>query len=98
MINKSVDYCVCSTDARNYNKIDVTLPCPNTEYSKMIVTTFTTKCEIMVLTENDFIRLQFPDLEEDKKIIEYHIKDNYKQIDITKQYCLVIKSSNRRKK
>lgn len=55
MFNENIDYTICSDDEDHYNRINVCLQSPPTHYAKLIITSLTTKCSIVVLGKNDFI-------------------------------------------
>lgn len=57
MFNETIDYTICSYDPEHYNRIDVNLPSPQTRNAKMIITSLTTKCSIVVLNNDDFIQI-----------------------------------------
>ena len=57
MYNAVIDYTISSYDAAHYNRIDVNLPSPPTRQAKMIVTSLTTKCSIVVIEKDDFIQI-----------------------------------------
>lgn len=57
MYSSSIDYTVCSTDPTRYNRINCNLTAPVTKFSAMTVTCLTTNCNIMVLSESDFIEI-----------------------------------------
>lgn len=57
MYNAVIDYTISSYDSTHYNRIDVNLPSPPTRLAKMIVTSLTTKCSIVVIERDDFIQI-----------------------------------------
>ena len=57
MYNAVIDYTISSYDAEHYNRIDVNLPSPPTRSAKMIITSLTTKCSIVVIERDDFIQI-----------------------------------------
>ena len=54
-MNKSFDYVVHSTDEKNYNRLRCNLPHPFTNNSKMLVTTLTTVCRMILINTDDYI-------------------------------------------
>jgi len=57
MYNEQIDYTIASTDPEHYNRIDVSIPGPPTRYMKMMTTSLVTNCNILVLTPDDYIRI-----------------------------------------
>lgn len=76
MFTGSLDYTVCSTDPKHYNRIRCNLTAPITQYAKMIVTCLTAHCDIVVLTENDYITIT-----ELKETSIYYADTKYKDLD-----------------
>ena len=52
MIHENLDFTVCSTDPEHYNRISTKLPAPITKFSKVIVSSLTANCDIMVLNSD----------------------------------------------
>ena len=77
MINRSLDYCINSTDENNYQRIRCNLPCPNTEYCKVQVTTLTAQCELVILSKNDYIIIEYTDEYDQTHPEMYEIGDDY---------------------
>lgn len=57
MFTNSIDYTVCSTDPKHYNRINCNLTAPITKYSALLVSSLTTNCCIVILNENDWIEI-----------------------------------------
>ena len=57
MYNSVIDYTIASYDHHHYNRIDINLPSPPTRQAKMIITSLTTKCSIVVIEKDDFIQI-----------------------------------------
>ena len=57
MLNNVIDYTISSYDYEHYNRIDANLPGPPTRKSKMIITSLTTKCSIVVIEKDDYIQI-----------------------------------------
>lgn len=76
MVTGSLDYTVCSTDQKHYNRIRCNLTAPITQYAKMIVTFLIANCDIVVLTENDYITIT-----ELKETNIYYADTKYKDLD-----------------
>lgn len=57
MFNKNIDYTVCSEDPEHYNRISANLMSPPTFLARIIVTSLTAKCSIVVLNDKDFITI-----------------------------------------
>jgi len=57
MLTEEIDYTIASTDEQNYNRIDVSLVSPASVEAKMVVTSLTTNCNIVVLNTNDYIEI-----------------------------------------
>ena len=57
MYNSIIDYTISSYNAEHYNRIDVNLPSPPTRQAKMIITSLTSKCSIVVIEKDDFIQI-----------------------------------------
>ena len=57
MFTNSIDYTVCSTDLKHYNRISCNLTAPITKYSALLVSSLTANCCIVVLNENDYIEI-----------------------------------------
>ena len=71
MFNETIDYTICSYDPEHYNRIDVNLPSPQTRNAKMIITSLTTKCSIVVLNNDDFIQITVIRKEKDEVLNEF---------------------------
>ena len=71
MFNETIDYTICSYDPEHYNRIDVNLPSPQTRNAKMIITSLTTKCSIVVLNNDDFIQITVIPKEKDEVLNEF---------------------------
>ena len=86
MINKSVDYCVNSTDHTCYNRLRVCLPAPTTEYCKLQVTTLTTQTEMIILDTNDYIKVEYAGYESagEPYIINYTMFYEVKEMSASK--------------
>ena len=76
MFTGSLDYTVCSTDPKHYNRNNCNLTVPITKYAKMIVTCLTANCDIVVLEEDDY-----KSITENNSTSKYIIKNDYKGID-----------------
>ena len=81
MINRSIDFCINSTDEDHYNRIKVTLQGPHTEYSKLMVTTLTTMCNIVCIDKDDYLEVMFPSL---NQTIRFQINYESKDVNIRK--------------
>ena len=81
MYNEIIDYTISSYDSKHYNRIDINLPSPPTRLSKIIVTSLTTNCNIVVINRDDFIQIN------NKK---YYFKDDY--CDINSQTFILLLS------
>ena len=57
MFNNVIDYTISSFDPKHYNRIDINLPPPFSRKAKMIVTSLTTKCSIVVIEPDDYIKI-----------------------------------------
>ena len=57
MFSGSIDYTVCSTEPSRYSRILCNLTAPVTKYSELTVTCLTANCDIMVLSEEDYITI-----------------------------------------
>ncbi len=57
MFSESIDYTVCSTNEKKYNRINCNLTAPITKYAAMTITCLTTNCNIVVLNEDDYIMI-----------------------------------------
>ena len=86
MINKSVDYCVNSTDPTCYNRLRVCLPAPTTEYCKLQVTTLTTQTEMIILDRDDYIEVEYSGREKSGEAytIKYTVLYEYKEMSAGK--------------
>ena len=92
MFNETIDYTICSYDPEHYNRIDVNLPSPQTRNAKMIITSLTTKCSIVVLNNDDFIQItvirkekaQSPDVLNEFKRFNYtlNFKSSYTNLNV----------------
>ena len=71
MFTETIDYTICSYDPEHYNRIDVNLPSPQTRNAKMIITSLTTKCSIVVLNNDDFIQITVIRKEKDEVLNEF---------------------------
>ena len=81
MFTGSLDYTICSTDPKHYNRIYCNLTAPITKYAKMIVTCLTANCDIVVLTENDYITITEILSGESRKTTTYYANAKYKSLD-----------------
>ena len=72
MIHDNLDFTVCSTDPEHYNRISTKLPAPITKYSKVIVSSLTANCDIMVLNSDDYIMIRG---------IQYSFKQDFTNIN-----------------
>ena len=72
MYNEIIDYTISSYDYKHYNRIDINLPSPPTRLSKIVVTSLTTNCNIVVIGKDDYIQIN------NKK---YYFKDDYCDIN-----------------
>ena len=85
MFNETIDYTICSYDPEHYNRIDIKLPSPQTRKAKMIITSLTTKCAIVVLNDEDFIQISIIKKEDDKdEYFNYtlNFKKNYTNLNV----------------
>ena len=57
MIQEALDFTVCSTDPKHYNRISVKLPAPITRLSKVIVTSLIANNDIIILNADDYIQI-----------------------------------------
>lgn len=57
MIHESLDFTVCSTDPKHYNRISVKLPSPITRLSKVVVSSLIANNDIIVLDADDYIQI-----------------------------------------
>ena len=57
MIHESLDFTVCSTDPKHYNRISTNLTAPITKYSKLIVSSLVVNNDIVVLNADDYIQI-----------------------------------------
>lgn len=57
MYNENIDYTICSNDEDHYNRINACLQAPPTHNAKLIITSLTTKCSIVVLSKDDYISI-----------------------------------------
>jgi len=78
MFNSEIDYTLMSTDSEHYNRIDVSLSGPPTRMAKMIVSSLTTNCNIVLLNKDDYIRING---------VKYSFDDEY--TDLSNQAFLI---------
>ena len=65
MFDGAIDYTICSTDPEHYNRISCNLITPSTYYTSIIVTSLTCNCDMLVLNQDDFVKVEFfPDKRE----------------------------------
>ena len=57
MIHASLDFTVCSTDPKHYNRISVKLPSPITRLSKVVVSSLIANNDIVILNADDYIQI-----------------------------------------
>lgn len=57
MLNNQIDFTMSSTDPEHYNRINCNLTAPSTRYSTLTVTCLTANADIIVLNEDDYIRI-----------------------------------------
>ena len=57
MIHESLDFTVCSTDPKHYNRISVKLPSPITRLSKVVVSSLIANNDIIILNADDYIQI-----------------------------------------
>ena len=57
MLHASLDFTVCSTDPKHYNRISVKLPAPITRLSKVLVSSLIANNDIIVLNPDDYIQI-----------------------------------------
>lgn len=57
MIHETLDFTVCSTDPKHYNRISVKLPSPITRLSKVVVSSLIANNDIIVLDADDYIQI-----------------------------------------
>ena len=72
MFTNSIDYTVCSTDSKHYNRINCNLTAPITKYSALLVSSLTANCCIIVLNENDYIEINN---------VKYSFKKDYSNLN-----------------
>jgi len=74
MILEEIDYTLASTDDKSYNRVDSSLTGPVTRRAKVVVTSLTTNCNIIVLNTDDWIII-------DGK--RYYFTDDYTDLNST---------------
>lgn len=57
MFSNSIDYTVCSTDPARYGRINCNLTAPITKFSALTVSCLTANCNIVVLSEDDYLTI-----------------------------------------
>ena len=57
MIHDSLDFTVCSSDPKHYNRISVKLPAPITRHSKVLVSSLVANNDIIALNADDYIQI-----------------------------------------
>ena len=74
MYNSIIDYTIASFDPKHYNRIDINLPRPYSRFCKMMITSLTAKCCIVVIEEDDYIQIN------GKK---YYFNNQYSEVNST---------------
>ena len=72
MFTNSIDYTVCSTDPKHYNRISCNLTAPITKYSALLVSSLTANCCIVVLNKDDYIEINE---------VKYSFKEDYSNLN-----------------